>query len=268
MTSKFSSRIKPVFITVFPWLITGIAIVGVIVIMTPRSAVIKTGDEAWLNSSADGVSGLPLPVEPVAQDSRGEGFGGIPAQGSDPAPLPVDSVSALRSDPPGDSMGSDVVSSTATEPASDAPQQPGTTSGNQSPAEILPPPATGSDKVSASNIQDIETSNTSAESAGAATVVIKEPASISTEIPPQETLRKSGPWVINLASSGNKDNAERFRAKARARDIAADLSRVTVKGKDYWRVQVPGFATAAEAQAAAESIKEKLGLDEVWIVKQ
>ena len=74
--------------------------------------------------------------------------------------------------------------------------------------------------------------------------------------------------MINLVSSGNKDDAERFRAKAGTRAVAASLSRVTVKGKDYWRVQVPGFATSAEAQAAAEPIKEKLGLDEVWIARQ
>ena len=66
----------------------------------------------------------------------------------------------------------------------------------------------------------------------------------------------------------NKDDAERFRAKARSRNVAAGLSQVNVKGKDYWRVPVVGFATAAEARDAAGPIKAKLGLDDVWVVKQ
>jgi hypothetical protein len=41
---------------------------------------------------------------------------------------------------------------------------------------------------------------------------------------------------------------------------------IAIKGKDDWRVQVPGFATADEAKAAAWLIREKLGLDDVWIV--
>jgi len=42
---------------------------------------------------------------------------------------------------------------------------------------------------------------------------------------------------------------------------------VTVKGHEYWRVYVPGFATAAEANTESRRIKEKLGLDNVWIAK-
>ena len=73
-TGKLSSRLKPAFIAMFPWLITGIAMVGVIVIMTPRSEVVEIGDEAWLNGSAGGVSEQPhLLIEPPAQDSRSEG---------------------------------------------------------------------------------------------------------------------------------------------------------------------------------------------------
>jgi hypothetical protein len=43
---------------------------------------------------------------------------------------------------------------------------------------------------------------------------------------------------------------------------------VTVRGKDYWRVHVPGFATAAEANAKASLIKAKLGLKDAWVAKR
>lgn len=57
-------------------------------------------------------------------------------------------------------------------------------------------------------------------------------------------------------------------AKAESRGVAAGMSQVTVKGKDYWRVHVAGFATAAEANGSAALIKQKLGLKNVWLVKR
>ncbi|MGB7933084.1 MAG: SPOR domain-containing protein [Gammaproteobacteria bacterium] len=269
MTSKLSSCIKPAFITVFPWLITGLAMIGAIMIIMPRSGVMAIRDTAWLDSPGDAVAGLPRPpVEPAAQDPGSEGFGGNPAQGSRLAPPPVDSVSALNTDPPGDSAGSGAISSTATERASAAPRQPLATPGKLTPAESRPSPAAGSDKASASTNQGIETSGKSAGSAGAATAAINELDASAAGPESRETTRDGGPWVINLASSRSKESAERFRARAGTRGIAADLHRVSVKGTEYWRVQVTGFATAAEAKAEAGLIKEKLALDDVWIVKQ
>jgi hypothetical protein len=84
--------------------------------------------------------------------------------------------------------------------------------------------------------------------------------------PPEEAVRKNGPWVINLASLSHKEDAERFLAKARSKGVAAQIYKVTVKGTDYWRVQAAGFSTAAEAKANTASIKEKLKLRDVWVV--
>jgi cell division septation protein DedD len=269
MTDKLPSRLKPAFIAMFPWLITGIALVGVIVIMTPRSDVIGIGDETWLNGSAGGGSEQPhLLIEPPAQDSRTEGFEGNPAQDTGRAQPPVDSVSALNIDPPSDSTESDAIGSTATELASDASRQQRTTLGIESQPESPPPPASSSHKATASNVPDIEASNNSGDAADAATVAKKEPVPMATEIQAQDTSRNSGPWVINLASLSGKHDAERFMAKAKSRGIAADLNHVTVKEKEFWRVQVPGYSTADEAKAAAKLIKKKLGLDDVWVVKQ
>jgi cell division septation protein DedD len=269
VTGKLSSRIKRAFIAVSPWLITGIVMVAAIVIITPRSAVIEISDEAWLNSSTAGISGQPqLPVDPPAQDSRSEGFGENPAQGVGSAQPQVDSISAPNIDPPGDSTGSGAISFTATEPAFDAAQMPGTPSDNLSPAESHPYPVAGSEHATVTNMRDIAASSKSADSAGAATAAMKESAYPAAGTEPQETIRNSDPWVINLSSSHSRDDAERFRAWAGARGIAAVLYRVTVKGNDYWRVQVSGFASAAEAKAEAGLIKEKLGNDDIWVVTQ
>jgi cell division septation protein DedD len=80
-------------------------------------------------------------------------------------------------------------------------------------------------------------------------------------------ISAKSPWVVNLVSLSNKADADRFSARAKSKDIQADQYAVTVKGKQYWRVHVSGFSTAAEAKFQANIIKEKLGLKDVWIKK-
>jgi septal ring-binding cell division protein DamX len=82
------------------------------------------------------------------------------------------------------------------------------------------------------------------------------------------TTTQGGPWVINLVSLADKPAADRFAARAEAKDIHVQQSQVTVKGKSYWRVQAGGFATADEAKAHADSIKTKLGLKDTWISRR
>jgi hypothetical protein len=76
----------------------------------------------------------------------------------------------------------------------------------------------------------------------------------------------TGPWLINLASLPSQSDAERFMQRARSRDIDTQQQKVTVKGKKYWRVQITGFSTAADARAYAGTVKEMLGLKDVWIM--
>jgi cell division septation protein DedD len=81
-------------------------------------------------------------------------------------------------------------------------------------------------------------------------------------------ISTKSPWVVNLVSLSNKADADRFSARAKSKDIQADQYAVTVKGKQYWRVHVSGFSTAAEAKFQANIIKQKLGLKDVWITKR
>lgn len=76
----------------------------------------------------------------------------------------------------------------------------------------------------------------------------------------------TGPWLINLASLPSQANAEHFMKRARSRGIETQQQKVTVKGKKYWRVQITGFSTAANARAYAGTVKEMLGLKDVWIM--
>jgi cell division septation protein DedD len=82
------------------------------------------------------------------------------------------------------------------------------------------------------------------------------------------TSGQQGPWVVNLSSMPSQADAERLAAMARSRGIETQQQQVTVKGKDYWRVQTTGFPTAAEAQTYAGTVREKLELPDVWITRR
>ncbi len=78
-------------------------------------------------------------------------------------------------------------------------------------------------------------------------------------------MDKEGKWIINLVSLSRKADADRFAEKAQSKDIETKQQQVTVKGKLFWRVQITGFSTKAEAMANSGVVKEKLGLEDVWI---
>jgi len=91
---------------------------------------------------------------------------------------------------------------------------------------------------------------------------------MATDTNPAHEGSKTGRWVINLLSDPNPVLAERFAVKARNHGIPVEQQHAEVKGRMIWRVQITGFATAKEARAHAEEVKEKLHLKEVWIFRQ
>jgi hypothetical protein len=84
--------------------------------------------------------------------------------------------------------------------------------------------------------------------------------------PPANT--RTGPWIINLLSSLDKAYASKAMDDAQSKGIAVVLTSANVKGKQYWRLQIPGFTSMAEAKKAAEPVKEKLKIQDVWIYKR
>ena len=86
----------------------------------------------------------------------------------------------------------------------------------------------------------------------------------------QPTIKtnKSGPWVINLVSTSSKTDADRLANKALSKDIHTEQQQTTVKGTQYWRVQITGFSTAEDARAYADTAKKQLGLKDAWIMKR
>lgn len=149
--------------------------------------------------------------------------------------------------------------------ASDAAQLQAAVPGIVTRLEALPPHAAVMGDVSTADGEDTDNASDTIDSH---VEPVKEITPASAGIQAQETIIDKGPWVINLASLPRKADAERFMENAESRGVAADIYQVTVREKIYWRIHVPGFATAAEAKARAGLIKEKLGLKDVWIAKR
>jgi hypothetical protein len=82
------------------------------------------------------------------------------------------------------------------------------------------------------------------------------------------TVSKNAPWVINLVSTSSKVDADRLAKKALSKSIQTEQQQITVKGTQYWRVQITGFSTADDARAYADTAKEQLGLKDAWVMKR
>jgi cell division septation protein DedD len=248
------------------WLTGGMALGGMIVIMVWWADLINVGDGVGVNGVAGGVSEQHRQlVELQAQFSTTEEMRKDLIQLTGQVQVLTASVSDLEVILLHNHTVTGSITALGNKLASETSQQQGTASGTISGLKILPPPAAGKRNASASDGKDTDKSGDTASSTLVAT---KEHAPIATGIQAQETIRDSGLWVINLVSLTHKAAAERFMAKAESRGVTAGLYQMTVRGKDYWRVQVSGFTTAAEAKAKANLVKEKLELKDVWVAKR
>jgi len=131
--------------------------------------------------------------------------------------------------------------------------------------EILPPPAAG--KANPGTLAKMDTNKSYiATSSDLQTKSMLPTLDVKTQ--PQESNKGSGTWVINLVSLQQKADAEHFVANANSMGVAAEINQATVRGKKFWRVQVPGYSSANDARTMASQIQSKLGLKDVWIVQR
>ncbi len=81
-------------------------------------------------------------------------------------------------------------------------------------------------------------------------------------------VKEPGPWVINLMSSRDRQYLEKIARQAQAKSILTELNSTKVKGRVYWRLQVTGFDSLADAKSRAREIRQSLGIEEVWFLKR
>jgi len=74
-------------------------------------------------------------------------------------------------------------------------------------------------------------------------------------------------WALNVASYADAASAERQAAQLRGAGYPVSVQPATVNGRNWYRVQVPGYASQQAAKAAAQELQSKLGLKGVWVVR-
>ena len=161
-----------------------------------------------------------------------------------------------------------VIVSNPVEPT--APVRPQTASNTETPAEITEKAVQTESKYTPEiNPKQQPAASPEIPAAVAPAVAVSASPPIATSSRATETTTvHSGPWVINLLSSPDKAYVDKAKTEAQSRGIAVVTTGAMVKGKQYWRLQIPGFESMTAARKAAEPVKEQMKIKEVWIFKR
>ena len=130
--------------------------------------------------------------------------------------------------------------------------------------ENMPPPAAGQ---TGNTVEGDQSSTRKPLDTEKKIAAIMEPHEPVTNTSPAVSGNENSPWVINLVSTPSKADADRIAKKASSRGMQTEQQQTTVKSTQYWRVQITGFSTVEDARAYADIAKEKMGLKDVWIMK-
>jgi len=91
----------------------------------------------------------------------------------------------------------------------------------------------------------------------------------------KRVLRKSKPrsikqtaWVVNLVSFKQRWYTEQKVAEFKKKGIPAEIIPITVKGTQWFRVRVVGFASKTAAKSYALKMKKSLNLNSVWVSRK
>lgn len=78
----------------------------------------------------------------------------------------------------------------------------------------------------------------------------------------------SGMWILNIASFPEAASAEAEVKKLQAAGYGVNVSPAQVKGRTWYRVQLAGLESVAQARGIAEQISEKLGYKDTWVIRK
>ena len=80
-----------------------------------------------------------------------------------------------------------------------------------------------------------------------------------------ESPALKGDWSINLISLSSQSSVKKLQTDFHGKGVVTEVKEVTIKGKQWYRLQVAGFSSKQEATAYVIQVEEKLGLNKVWI---
>ncbi|WP_348675280.1 SPOR domain-containing protein [uncultured Abyssibacter sp.] len=81
------------------------------------------------------------------------------------------------------------------------------------------------------------------------------------------TTPRRGPWTISLASFIDEQDAIRTRERYGETEFPVEIVEATVKGRLWYRLVVPGFDSVAAAKAAADRMRDDLGVNDPWVYR-
>jgi cell division septation protein DedD len=93
------------------------------------------------------------------------------------------------------------------------------------------------------------------------------PAAPPPRLVPTAAVPSSGAWSVNVASVARREGAERMVRQLEQAGYRPVIVMAEVNGRITHRVQVPGYGSQSEAQAAARTLGEQLGIQDAWVVR-
>lgn len=77
-----------------------------------------------------------------------------------------------------------------------------------------------------------------------------------------------GPWVVNLTSLSHATAANNEVARLKGLGIRAEVIKIETQGKTWYRIRVPGFASAEKAERQRKILTGQLNIQDTWISKR
>ncbi|MDX8389992.1 MAG: SPOR domain-containing protein [Mariprofundaceae bacterium] len=77
---------------------------------------------------------------------------------------------------------------------------------------------------------------------------------------PKSINKPKGNWVINVASFADMKPANQEVKRLRAQNIQAELQKILIKNKPWYRVVITGFSSKSDANTYNKALKKKSGL--------
>lgn len=77
-----------------------------------------------------------------------------------------------------------------------------------------------------------------------------------------------GPWVVNLTSLSHATAANNEVARLKELGIRAEVIKIETQGKTWYRIRVPGFASAEKAERQRKILTGQLNIQDTWISKR
>lgn len=80
-------------------------------------------------------------------------------------------------------------------------------------------------------------------------------------------ISTEGRWLVNLISLRNKNDLNRLRLKLARNGYSNTLKEISIKQTPWYRLQIKGFDSKADAKILAQRIENAYGLSKPWILQ-